>query len=66
MPAVPDDMEQFNRTKKPRNIQFGPPDCPHPQNKQECGFGLAGGGYGGYMYCTVCYRIYDKTEAMED
>lgn len=62
MPAIPDDMEQFHRTKRSRSVIYGPPDCTHPQKYQECGFGLAGGGYGPYMYCSQCGRVYNKTQ----
>lgn len=36
--------------------------CPdHPDVEPEVGFGLAGGGYGSYTYCPVCYRVLTKT-----
>jgi hypothetical protein len=35
--------------------------CPdHPNAEAEGGFGLAGGGFGPYMVCTVCCRIFGK------
>lgn len=39
------------------------PRCPdHPKAPQEMGFGLAGGGYGPYSYCSICCRILSKTQ----
>lgn len=37
-----------------------PTGCPH--TNQDSGFGLAGGGYGVYMYCTECGYITSKTQ----
>lgn len=38
-----------------------PVRCPeHPLTEPEIGFGLAGGGYGPYTLCPVCYRILNK------
>lgn len=34
-------------------------DCPGPE-KFEPGFGLAGGGYGSYVYCNTCDRVRGK------
>lgn len=34
-------------------------DCPAPAF--ETGFGLAGGGYGVYEYCSVCGNVVSKT-----
>jgi hypothetical protein len=38
----------------------GPPknDCPHKNT--EDGFGLAGGGFGPYTYCTDCNYVISK------
>lgn len=65
MPAIPTNLEQFRRHQdaKPKP-QFGPPDCSHEE--KEYGFGLAGGGFGPYEYCTICYRILWKTQEMEE
>ncbi len=42
-----------------------PPDCPHPPEYQHAGFGLAGGGYGPYMYCDQCGQVYNKVQIEE-
>lgn len=42
--------------------RFGYPYCPHKQEWLESGFGLAGGGYGVYTYCSNCHRILDKVQ----
>lgn len=34
-------------------------DCP---DEFESGFGMAGGGFGIYEFCSVCQRIVSKTE----
>lgn len=34
----------------------------HPDAKIEVGFGLAGGGYGSYTFCTGCGRILSKDQ----
>lgn len=39
--------------------------CPGPEGWQ-CGFGLAGGGYGAYSFCEKCERITEKTCYEED
>lgn len=37
--------------------------CPdHPDVQLEFGYGLAGGGMGGYMYCPVCDRVISKSQ----
>lgn len=38
--------------------------CPAPDF--ELGFGLAGGGYGAYEFCSTCERIVSKTECGDD
>lgn len=45
--------------------QMNPPhlDCDHKEAKD--GFGLAGGGYGMYMYCDACGRMLCKDEVGE-
>lgn len=43
-----------------RTILGGCPD--HPDVEPECGYGMAGGGLGAYMYCPVCGMVLDKTE----
>lgn len=60
MPMTPSNVAQFEEYKQKHKPQFGPPDCPHPPEYQKAGFGLAGGGYGPYMFCGLCYRIYNK------
>lgn len=36
--------------------------CPeHGTQDIQCGFGLAGGGYGVYNYCGICGCIVDKS-----
>jgi hypothetical protein len=66
MPAIPSDLNAFRawKAKQPKP-QFGPPDCEHKQEWLECGFGLAGGGYGPYEYCTMCYRVLNKVQIEE-
>jgi len=40
--------------------------CPdHPALEPEVGFGLAGGGYGAYTYCSECGRILSKMQEHE-
>lgn len=41
--------------------------CPHCATILECGFGLAGGGYGAYMYCPAeeCGKYFDKTQEQD-
>jgi hypothetical protein len=35
--------------------------CPgHPDVEPEVGFGLAGGGYGSYLYCPECGLVLQK------
>lgn len=37
--------------------------CPdHPDAPLDFGYGLAGGGMGGYMYCTVCGNVISKSQ----
>lgn len=37
--------------------------CPdHPEAPAETGFGLAGGGFGPYTYCTECFRVLSKSK----
>lgn len=37
--------------------------CPdHKKYPSEIGFGLAGGGYGTYTYCTICGKVLSKTQ----
>lgn len=37
--------------------------CPdHPDAELDAGYGLAGGGMGPYMYCSVCYQVISKTQ----
>ena len=36
--------------------------CPVCKTELEAGFGLAGGGYGVYMYCPKCEKIITKTQ----
>ena len=44
-----------------------PPKCPEcGSEKIEAGFGLAGGGYGAYMYCEDCHAIFDKVQEYDD
>lgn len=40
-------------------------DCPGKKPYEEgweCGYGMAGGGMGMYIYCKVCERIVEKTQ----
>jgi len=39
--------------------------CPTCGGELEQGFGLAGGGFGVYTYCTECERVTSKTEIEE-
>lgn len=43
-------------------IQDPQKQCEHPQDRIEMGFGLAGGGYGAYSYCSLCCTVLDKTQ----
>lgn len=43
-------------------VEKVPVKCHHPIEYQEAGFGLAGGGYGPYMYCGACGEILSKTQ----
>lgn len=45
--------------------ETGPDECPECKVQAESGFGLAGGGYGVYMYCPQCYKILSKTQVDE-
>lgn len=61
------------RKKIPMSEQDNSPEtapldrCPdHPTEYPEAGFGLAGGGYGPYMYCPICARILSKAQERED
>jgi hypothetical protein len=38
--------------------------CPHCGTDLEVGFGLAGGGYGAYLYCPAeeCGKYFDKMQ----
>ena len=40
------------------------PDCTFNEKTDEpgVGFGLAGGGYGAYSYCPICWAILDKVQ----
>jgi hypothetical protein len=41
--------------------------CPeHPWIRPEVGYGLAGGGFGVYTTCPVCYRILSKSQDPEE
>ena len=42
--------------------ETGPDMCPDCKVEAECGFGLAGGGFGAYMYCPNCSKILSKTQ----
>jgi hypothetical protein len=37
----------------------------HPRYMPNSGFGLAGGGYGPYTYCSICMRILSKSSIEE-
>jgi hypothetical protein len=37
-----------------------PETCPKCKNLLEMGFGLAGGGYGPYLFCETCQEIVEK------
>lgn len=37
-------------------------NCPVCDDELQAGFGLAGGGYGAYMYCGACERVNSKTQ----
>jgi uncharacterized protein (UPF0212 family) len=39
----------------------GQTHCPACNSELQSGFGLAGGGYGVYMYCEKCERVVEKT-----
>lgn len=40
--------------------------CPdHPGLEPALGFGLAGGGYGVYTYCSECGKMLSKTQVEE-
>ena len=63
MPAIPDNIEQFKKHTASRPaVEKVPVKCHHPIEYQEAGFGLAGGGYGPYMYCGACGEILSKTQ----
>jgi hypothetical protein len=41
--------------------------CPdHPEAEPSVGFGLAGGGYGAYIYCPECGHIIEKWQEEND
>lgn len=42
------------------------PDCSDPKAQPESGYGLAGGGMGGYSFCPNCFAVLSKTEDHED
>lgn len=42
--------------------EIGPDKCPTCNVEAESGFGLAGGGYGVYMYCPQCGSILSKIQ----
>lgn len=35
--------------------------CPHCGGETQVGFGLAGGGYGPYMFCDTCEVVTSKS-----
>ena len=47
---------------KPNIPEYAPDVCPKCQGELEAGFGLVGGGYGVYMYCSRCGEIVSKTQ----
>lgn len=40
--------------------------CPECKVPAECGYGLAGGGIGPYMYCPNCFMILSKSQDLGD
>lgn len=44
----------------------GPDQCPKCKVDYEVGFGLAGGGYGGYTYCPKCGDMLSKTQERDN
>lgn len=40
-------------------------NCARCHGQLESGFGLAGGGFGVYYYCTTCNEVVDKTQVDE-
>ncbi len=40
----------------------GPDKCPKCNVEAECGYGMAGGGVGVYIYCPNCGQILSKTQ----
>lgn len=42
--------------------------CPHCKTELETGFGLAGGGYGAYVYCPndQCGKYFSKTQMHDE
>lgn len=47
--------------------EIHPPKCPKcGSEKTDAGFGLAGGGYGVYMYCEDCHAIFDKVQEYDE
>lgn len=41
------------------NLSEGAP-CPKCKGPTKVGFGLAGGGYGAYLYCEKCEMVTEK------
>ena len=55
------DRAAFVKTYKPTPINAAKfKSCTHLETNS--GFGLAGGGYGVYMYCVACGEILTKTQ----
>ena len=50
---------EYTGCEKP-DCEWKDADCEH--KNLNSGFGLAGGGYGVYMYCTDCGFIVSKTQ----
>lgn len=40
--------------------------CPHCGGEFTYSFGLAGGGFGPYNYCSTCERVIEKDQEIEE